>query len=259
MGCKADVKPSKARPKLGEEPWQVRFSPITAELSVQFNLVFIGAAAQIASSLVEWPQDFRHEHEGDAKREPTLKLYLKAESGKFDLSDIPEPLISRVAFCEWTFKRSTECRAVCAPRPIPRHYLSLDVLTSVDIDAAEKALWGFGRPNAYKPHAPVNQLLSGTLVDYIPGAEPENRQGWVFAPVFIKVQPNAGKSYIAKLYPVWLGNFQVAMLAETNPADAPEELVQYDFGPRASERPSGADIGNEGLAALARNAVERRR
>lgn len=248
-----------ARPKFGNEPWRVRFSLLTPELSVQLGLVFIGPSALIADSVLDWPADFKHYQNGDGKREPVCKLYIQGDRGQFPLPDL-DPLLYRVTYVDWTFLRSQDCRAVCAPRPIPRHYLSPDVLASVDIDSAEKAFWGFGRPNAYKPGTKVHQTLSGSVVDYIPGREPENRHGWVFAPVFIKVQPNGGgRGYIAKLYPIWPGNNSVIMTADMNPGDFPQELVDYDFGPRANERPSGADTANEGLAALASNAVRHRR
>lgn len=247
------------RPKLGNEPWRVRFSALTPELSVQLGLVFIGPAAMIASSVIDRSDVFNNYQEGRDGKEPVYKLYIHGDQGQFPLSDV-ELMLYRVTYIDWTFARSMEARAVCAPRPIPRHYLSPDVLASVDTNAAaEKAFWGFGRPNVYKPDAKVHQALSGALVDYVPGREPENRKDWVFAPVFIKVQPNNGKSYIVKLYPMWPGKNSVIMMCDLNPADAPQELVDYEFGPRSSERPSVADAGNEGLAALAQNAVRHRR
>lgn len=243
------------RPKLGNEPWRVRFSPLTSELSVQLGLVFIGAPALIAKSVLDLPNEFHHFQEGQGDREPVWKFYIKGDNGQFPLPDL-DPLLYRVTYIDWTFLRSNDCRAVCAPRPIPRHYLSPDVLASVDIDAAERAFWGFGRPNAYKPDAKVHQALSGAVVDYVPGREPENRQDWVFAPVFIKVQPNGGSaSYIAKLYPMWPGKNSVVMMCDMNPADAPQELVDYEFGPRPSEHLKATDAFEE----IARRSVRHTR
>ncbi|MDP3784542.1 MAG: hypothetical protein Q8R12_00465 [bacterium] len=243
-----------ARPKLGNEPWRVRFSSLTSELSVQLGLVFIGPSAMIADTVLDWPADFKHYQEGEGAKEPVCKLYVNGYRGKFSLPDL-DPLLYRVAYIDWTFLRSQDSRAVCAPRPIPRHYLTPDVLTSIDVDAAEKALWGFGRPNAYKPDAKVHQALSGALVDYIPGREPENRKDWVFAPVFIRVQPDNGiPSYIAKLYPMWPGKNSVFMMCDTmseefysgRPAEFPQELVAYEFGPRSSERPAAGEARPSG-------------
>ena len=238
---------NQVRPRLGNEPWRVRFSPLTTELSVQLGLVFIGPAALIADSVLDWPAEFKHFQEGQADKDPVCKLYVKGDGGKFLLPDL-DPLIYRVSYIDWTFLRSQDSRAVCAPRPIPRHYLSPDVLASIDIDAAEKSFWGFGRPNAYKPDAKVHQALSGAVVDYIFGREPENRQGWVFAPVLIKVQPNSGASYIAEFYPLWQGKSSVVFLICVNPADVPQELADYEFGPRASERPKQTTDAFEEIA-----------
>lgn len=241
------------KPTPGQEKWRARFSPLTPELSVQLGLVFIGPSAMIADTVLDWPADFKHYQEGQGGKEPVCKIYIKGDSGKFPLPDL-DPLLYRVTYIDWTFLRSNDCRAVCAPRPIPRQYLSPDVLASIDIDAAEIAFWGFGRPNAYKPDAKVNQALSGAVVDYVPGREPENRKGWVFAPVFIKVQPNDGSaSYIVKLYPMWPGKNSVFMMCDDmNPPDAPRELVDYEFGQRSSERPKQA---NDAFEEIARRSV----
>lgn len=244
------------RPKLGNEPWRVRFSSLTPELSVQLGLVFIGPAAMIADTVLDWPSNFKHYQEGDGVKEPVCKLYVKGEhGGGFPLLDL-EPLLYRVAYIDWTFLRSNDCRAVCAPRPIPRHYLSEDVLATVDIDAAEKAFWGFGRRNAYKPDAKVHQALSGAIVDYIPGREPENRKDWVFAPVFIRVQLNSGESYTVKLYPMWPGKNGVYMMDDVYPPDATRELIDYEFGQRSNDRPKPM---NDAFEEIARRSVRNRR
>jgi hypothetical protein len=191
-----------------------------------------------------WPENFRHHQEGDGSRLSVHKIYFAGESidqgAVFEYN--PRDLVCFMAnyrmsedYCEWTWwMRSEFCRAVCAPRPVPREFIG--DTSGIDLEAAEKAFWGFGRPNLYKPHAPVHQLLSGALVDYAPEAVPANRAGWSFRPVFIKVQPNGGDSYTAKFYPRWgFGPSSVLMEVEINPSDVPPELADYEFRPRASE------------------------